>query len=222
MMDGNEHIKLMATIESMKINFGIIFIDTVARSLLGGDENSANDIGAFVAGVDQIKDYTKAAVIGIHHSGKDASKGMRGSSALYAACDTVIQATREEDLIFLKMEKQKDAEPMEDMAFNMKQVTIGIGQSSIVLEKTFAEKKETNHKNYGLPYDYLNDLLCSPVKTINNQPAVSVQAWKDECFSREYGGTEEDQKSKEFKKIFNKLMAMKVIACKDGYVWKIQ
>ena len=81
---------LMALIEAVG-GVRFVVVDTLARALAGGDENSAKDMGAFIANVDVIRARTGAAVMIVHHSGKDASKGARGSSALRAAVDTELE-----------------------------------------------------------------------------------------------------------------------------------
>jgi hypothetical protein len=65
----------------------LVIIDTLARSLVGGDENSAQDMGRAVAVADAVRDAQNVATILVHHTGKDQDKGARGSSALFAAVD---------------------------------------------------------------------------------------------------------------------------------------
>lgn len=65
----------------------MIVIDTLARSMAGGDENSAQDMGRAIAVADQLRDQFDAATLLVHHSGKNVSKGSRGSSALLGAGD---------------------------------------------------------------------------------------------------------------------------------------
>jgi hypothetical protein len=63
-----------------------IAIDTVNRAITGGDENSSRDMGEFIAQVERLRmEFAGSAVILVHHSGKDESKGARGHSSLSAA-----------------------------------------------------------------------------------------------------------------------------------------
>jgi RecA-family ATPase len=123
-----------------------VVIDTVARALLGADENSATDMGKFVKACDTIKEHTNAAVLGIHHSGKDGGKGMRGSSALLGAVDTSIAVKKSVDVITLSTEKQKDAEPADDMLFKMNVAEVGLiaDESSVYLSKCSADEINAN------------------------------------------------------------------------------
>src|SRR3546814_1418550 len=56
-----------------------------------GDENSAQDVGAFNAAVASLQEATGACVVVVHHSGKNKAAGARGSSALLGAIDTEIE-----------------------------------------------------------------------------------------------------------------------------------
>lgn len=85
----------------------IVAVDTLSQSMMQGDENSASDIAKFMAGATRIVNETGAAVIPVHHSGKDSSKGMRGSSAAFANADAVIRVERIGDAVNLINEKQR-------------------------------------------------------------------------------------------------------------------
>jgi len=86
----------------------LIIIDTVARAVAGGDENSSTDMGRLIAACDQIRTETGAHVALIHHAGKDAAKGARGHSSLRAAVDTEIEITAEAPIHTLQITKQRD------------------------------------------------------------------------------------------------------------------
>jgi hypothetical protein len=68
----------------------LVVIDTLARCARI-EENSSSDMGEVVAACDRIRAETSAAVLLIHHPGKEAKKGARGSSALRAAVDSEIE-----------------------------------------------------------------------------------------------------------------------------------
>jgi AAA domain/IclR helix-turn-helix domain len=88
----------------------LVVLDTVARCLPGGDENSARDMGVVVAMLDLVKRATDGGVaLGVHHLGKDKAAGARGSSALEAGVDTefVVDKTAERQF-HLHRTKRKD------------------------------------------------------------------------------------------------------------------
>ncbi|HEX7041243.1 MAG TPA: AAA family ATPase, partial [Trueperaceae bacterium] len=63
----------------------LVVIDTLARAMKGGDENSAQDMGALNDAVSALIQATGACVMLVHHSGKNKASGARGSSALLGA-----------------------------------------------------------------------------------------------------------------------------------------
>ncbi|HII3144451.1 TPA: helicase RepA family protein [Citrobacter braakii] len=103
-----------------------IVIDTLARCFGGNDENDARDMGAFIEGCDAIKRATGATLLVVHHSGKDGSKGARGSSAFRASLDAEYSVRREGDggAIILSCTKMKDAEEPKEAAFDLRGVEL--------------------------------------------------------------------------------------------------
>src|SRR5690606_41685819 len=87
----------------------LIVIDTLARSIVGVDENSAKDMGGVIKHLDQLRRATGSTILLVHHTGKDASAGARGSSALRAAMDTELEVTAAGQLMTLKVKKQREA-----------------------------------------------------------------------------------------------------------------
>lgn len=95
----------------------LIVMDTLARSAVGLDENSAKDMGTIVSMCDLIRNESKAAVLLIHHSGKDDAKGARGSGALLGGVDAAFHAQRPSltvKAVSIKCVRQKDAEERQE------------------------------------------------------------------------------------------------------------
>ncbi len=84
----------------------LIILDTLARCMVGGDENNARDMGLFVAGLDKIRRDTGATIAIVHHTGKAGD--MRGSSALPGAMDTILDVKSKERMATISCGKQKD------------------------------------------------------------------------------------------------------------------
>ena len=91
-----------------RIGAVLVVVDTVARSMPGGDENSAKDIGLVVENADVIRRMSTATVLLVHHTGKDLSAGMRGHSALRGALATSVECKGGEGRLVLTCDKQKD------------------------------------------------------------------------------------------------------------------
>ncbi|WP_185292566.1 AAA family ATPase [Mycolicibacterium litorale] len=91
-------------------SYGFVILDTLARCMVGGDENSSRDMGTVVDRLYHLLDKTpdrRGVILGVHHTGKDG-KTLRGSSALDAGVDTVYAAVREGSTVTLSREKRKD------------------------------------------------------------------------------------------------------------------
>jgi len=195
-----ENEKLLATIAHLEKDagqFSLVVIDTVARALLGADENSATDMGKFIKACDLVKEHCGCAVLAIHHSGKDSSKGMRGSSALLGAVDTSIKVKKSEQ-ITLSMDKQKDAEPSEDLYFIMKSVEVGTFgvETSVYLEK-LSEALSDDARAADLNTRQLKALDCMRDSATGN--VIDVYMAKDSFFywlQKEGGIPGDDDKAK--------------------------
>ncbi|ENB2643131.1 AAA family ATPase [Escherichia coli] len=108
-------------------NVRLIVIDTLARCFGGNDENDSRDMGAFIQGCDAIKQATGATVLVVHHSGKDETKGARGSSAFRAALDAEYRIGRENSdvtALVAACTKMKDAEEPKESAYDLKSVEV--------------------------------------------------------------------------------------------------
>ncbi|ECU9163658.1 TPA: AAA family ATPase [Salmonella enterica] len=103
--------KMVKEIKRIALHTGepvrVVAVDTLSQSMMQGEENSASDVAKFMAGATRVFTETGAAVIIVHHSGKDSSKGMRGSSAAFANADAVIRVERIDDAVNLINEKQR-------------------------------------------------------------------------------------------------------------------
>lgn len=119
---------LIADIEEAGIAPVMVWLDTLARTFGTGDENSQKDMNAYISGVDRIRDHFGAVVGIVHHTGKDSDKGLRGSSALYAAMDTVIKTDRKGTALTLKNQqphgKQKDGAEFDDIYLEARSITL--------------------------------------------------------------------------------------------------
>jgi hypothetical protein len=103
----------------------LMVVDTVARAIAGGDENDGRDMSTLIRGCDMIRAETGAAVLLIHHSGKDSSRGARGHSSLRAAVDTEIEVSGQQNPRQVKVTKQRDLPSGDVYTFDLEPVEIG-------------------------------------------------------------------------------------------------
>lgn len=131
--EGSDDIAVfMKRIDEIERNYpSLIIIDTLARCF-DGDENTQQDMGRFVAGLDQLRKHYGAAVLAVHHTRLDGARE-RGNTAFRAALDTMLMLKREgEDspIVEMSCEKQKDAERFKDFTLELKEVS---GSNSCVI-----------------------------------------------------------------------------------------
>jgi putative DNA primase/helicase len=108
--DTNAVIKLIRELESEHgVKCELIIGDTLARLAAGANENSGDDMTIVLENLDRIRAEVNASVLPIHHTGKDAAKGMRGWSGMRAAIDTELEVTVDSAGIgTLEATKQRD------------------------------------------------------------------------------------------------------------------
>ena len=185
MLQPDARAKLLRTIDEATRRAGfpirLTVIDTVSRSLAGAGENGADEMGAFVAACDIVRQHTGGAVLGVHHSGKDKEKGMRGSTVLLGACDGTIRVTKDGDLVTLKTEKQKDAEEAAPIYMRMKKVSWHVQgdewQTTLVPFRTCdkpVNREEMNTEQIGKAFEILNHAWNSG-KPLSTAPQVKNQ-----------------------------------------------
>jgi putative DNA primase/helicase len=93
-MLGNDPDRIVDAIKVVAASPALIVIDTLARCSGGGDENSTQDMNAFVRGCDRLRlAFPDCTVLVVHHCGWEGSRS-RGSRALEAALDTVLQCKK--------------------------------------------------------------------------------------------------------------------------------
>ena len=125
--------KLVEAVQYAKNRLGnvkLIVIDTLARAISGGDENSSTDMGQLIINADILRGITGAHIAFVHHCGKDSAKGARGHSSLRAAVDTEIEIAREntDAPSTIKVVKQREMEMIEDMAFSLSRTVLGVNK----------------------------------------------------------------------------------------------
>jgi hypothetical protein len=122
----------------------IIILDTLMRMSGGGfNENSSEDMGAFITQAGKLQEIFECALMVIHHSGKDVTKGLRGHSSLLGAVDTELEIQRQDSVInsadtsvignaILTVSKQKDG--ADSIQIGIEIVLVEIGTSDLGFE----------------------------------------------------------------------------------------
>ncbi|WP_333894513.1 AAA family ATPase [Mycolicibacterium gadium] len=116
--------------------YGFVILDTLARCMVGADENSAKDCGIVVDTMTRLLGHTpggRGVVLGVHHAGKD-KKTLRGSSAFEAAADTVYFSAKDGGVILLNRTKRKDG-PEHDRHELKIDPIVGTGSAAISVHR---------------------------------------------------------------------------------------
>lgn len=119
----------------------LIILDTLAQNFVGGDENSAQDMGTWLYGARLLQEKFNAAVLIVHHAARGSGRE-RGSTALRGAADAMILMKRPSEKVnAYKMvcTKMKDGECFSDALFQIIEVE---GTVSAVLTLAPNEGKE--------------------------------------------------------------------------------
>lgn len=212
----------------------LIVIDTLARAMGNGDENTAKDMGAFVASVDAIRDATGAHVMVIHHSGKDAARGARGSGSLKGATDTEIELTREGDVITAEALKQRDGPSGAIFAYQLRSVFLGNDEdgdavTSAIVEPTDAPTKRAPRlKGQTLiAMQAFGDALSSHGEIKqgsdfpSNRQCVSLEQWREACDRHSLtDGCSDSAARTAFGRAWKALQEKQIIRVIDGFAWR--
>ena len=213
----------------------MIVIDTLARAMGGGNENSPDDMGSLVINADKIRLATNSHLMFIHHSGKDQARGARGHSSLRAATDTEIEITRDKSsgLSVAKVSKQRDMETQGEFGFSLEAVELGTNSrnkmiTSCVVIPTDAPGRKAE-KLSGQQYQALKQLrnlmADKGTKTygstkIPNVPVVKLDDWK--IYLKQAGVTSRDNADtarKQWNRIREALVNKEVIGIWGDFVW---
>lgn len=114
-----EHI--LSAADSLPFPPSLVVFDTLHRSMTGGDENSAQDVGLVMDRAAKIKRELQCSVLFNHHTRKDGD-AERGSFAIRGSVETLAQVRDTEDGEWreLACEKQKDFDPFDPLKFDLR------------------------------------------------------------------------------------------------------
>jgi hypothetical protein len=239
--------RLIATVidtaEAFDCPIALIIVDTLARALAGGDENASQDMGAFVANIDRIRQATTAHVCTIHHTGKDQSRGARGHSSLRAAIDTEIEVSRDQQsgVSTATATKQRDL-PLDDapISFTLHSIELGTDEdgdpmTSCVIQGTEAPakaKRNTTGMTAGgkialAALQHIMDETGQQAPPLPEYPTgarvVTQDAWRKASIARQI--TDSDSPNTErtaFRRAAENLMSLGLVGKHENFVWLIK
>ena len=237
--DGADLEKLIALIRAIDLGvpIGLIIIDTLSRVMAGGNENAPDDMGALVRNIDRLRAETATAVLLVHHSGKDASRGARGHSLLHAATDTEIEVTRDPatKISTARVTKQRDYETAGTFSFALRQVELGFDQDGDAITSCIVEEREPEpgsktkgHLSHaqGRALQLLAEAIDAageiPPASNHIPPAtrcITENVWREYCYRGAISAGDQEAKRKAFKRAAEALVAAGRAGKWEPWVW---
>lgn len=113
----------------------LVVLDTLNRSLAGGDENNSRDMGLAIEAADQIRQIGTTVLI-VHHADKEG-RNYRGHSSLEGAADTVLRLEKEgRGGLVLITDAQKDAPEVDRIKLKTTSESVGTDTSLVLYCQT--------------------------------------------------------------------------------------
>jgi hypothetical protein len=234
---------VVTLVEQTGMEFSLAIVDTLARAFGGGNENSSEDMGAFITAMGKVQEFLNCALMVLHHSGKDAAKGLRGHSSLLGAVDTELELLRFDEQLkgVITISKQKDGADNERFGFEMVEVEIrpaGLGLSDPVVSlavqasdsavneqpKKAGKSNAGSGKNQRLAMQCLERMVKEhgAPKYIDGlqRHAIKLELWRQELWSK-MGCTDEEKSSFKmaWKRAKDDLQKSGEGDIRDDYVW---
>lgn len=189
----------------------VVIVDTLAAATPGFDENSSADMGLAIEALSRVVHEREGLAIVVHHSGKDASRGLRGHSSLLGALDAAISVDRSGASSARRwtLAKCKDAEDGRSFGFSLHRVELGEDAdgeqvSSCVVRRMEGQQRDMSRLSRSMEYalSTLREALAE-----EETGRVHVENWRDKFYQ---GHTADSLDSK--KKAFQRARK-DVVAC---------
>lgn len=214
-----------------------VVFDTLSRSIPGGRENAPEDMSAVIGACDAIRDEFGAAVILVHHFGKDDTKGGRGHSSLPCAVDVEIRISDH----VATVEKSRDGNAGARFPFALEVVNLGedIDGEAITscvvrhLDAEVAERRAPRALSgvARVALQALTEAISTNGETLPGTStipagvrAVTLDQWRDR-FALRYGSDDEGGKRdgsavrKAFQRAREALLGSEVVGISSPYAW---
>ena len=210
----------------------LVVLDTLSRTMPGGNENGPEDMGQYIANCDRIREEAGAHVLIIHHKPKGEKNSPRGHSSLFGAVDALILVEKRQAGNVATVEASKDDEDGWQIGFNLEVIEVGededgdtVTSCAVVVSEEVPGKRSkqlTGDKSramealHGVLFDY-GQKICRRSGFPNGAVCVHVEKWRKEFYARKDG--QHDAKRKAFKRAMDGLYDLGKVAYREGLVW---
>ena len=215
---------------------GYIVIDTFAKGIAagGGDEDKARDQNKCLTNLRRLHEKADLHIAIVGHTGKDETKGSRGSNAHPADADVQVQIFGDE-IKSARVIKGNDQPEGQLTAFKLEAAELGLDEdgdpitTAVVSEAMFdgeaqkpARKLSPKHE---LAVRALNDLVADEGTPIpanwglpNGINAVPVEAWRKTLLT--CGVLNEDDDRRVFWNMKDRLKIKNLLGEREGLIWR--
>jgi hypothetical protein len=232
-LNADDRQDLVRAIRAAGQGDGIVVFDTLNRAAPGIDENDSADMSNVVAALKWLQEQLGGAVMVVHHTGKDAGRGPRGHSSLFAALDFGIEITRDGDRRTWINRKTRDGEDGKEHAFRLKVVDVGIDEDGDPLTSCVIEEVEDAAGavqavrvpaggNQRIIWDGLGELLRASISFgMAGAPPVRPCVRLDDAIEklRDRLACESNRRTPRTREAITGLVSRGLLNLRDGWLW---
>lgn len=214
----------------------VVFLDTLNRAAPTADENSSRDMGEILEAAKRLQSMTGGLVVLVHHTGKDATKGLRGHSSLFAALDAAVEVSRDGDRREWRVAKSKDGQDGDAHPFRLQIEALGVDSygdpvTSCVVVPDHAARdvravKLPQGGNQKVVLEVVRGLLqkAGPFNTAGapdtcppGRPAIELELSLERIAERLTVAP--DRKAERAREAVTGLVSRGVLGCDKGWIW---
>jgi hypothetical protein len=214
-----------------------VVLDTLNRSIRGS-ESKDEDMAAYIAAADAIREAFQCVVIIVHHCGINGDRP-RGHTSLTGAIDTQLAVKRDASCaVIVEVELAKDGPQGDKIVSRLEVVEVGLDEDGEPITSCVVVPSEANGTTpksasgqAAVALKLLHRAMCDegvPAPADRNIPTgqktvVRMDAWKRYCANGIADDwTKRDSKQKAFKRAAQKLQEGGFIGVWGGFVWPTQ
>jgi AAA domain len=232
---------MLATIQDAEERFGIsvgyVVLDTFGKGIAagGGDEDKARDQNKCLTNLRRLHERHDLHIAIVGHTGKDETRGSRGSNAHPADADLQVQIFGGE-IKSARVIKGNDQPEGELTAFKLESAELGRDEdgdpitTAILSDQVFKGQAQKQNRKLSdrqkLALEALNETICNVGKPAPGSwqlpsgiQVVGLEDWREELDRK--GVIEPDAKNprQDFRRLREALAARKLIGERDQLVW---
>ena len=223
-LGGDEDARaLVDSLRAYGLEGALVIVDTQSQASPGLDEDRARDMTLVLSRARYIAESIRGVVLLIHHTGKNAANGQRGSSAQKANLDFVLEARRLSDKrVAVTTAKEKDSPSNQMLAFDIRIVGVGEDEdgepaTSCVAVPVEGEVEMPKTSPLTPTLDRALDTLRDALRACGGT-TVSLEDWRRVYYAKCTGSTPGSKRSM-FNDVRKKLVEAGVADVEDDNYW---